>query len=292
MKRTLALLLAALFALLAGCGSEYHPVKPVGEVPEEFVPLIESGLLKKYGAKATANGFLDSDGKDEDGDYNTDYMEFVRYDAYGREQARRRYPQDEYHGHWVVLIFRVNFAGEVTKTVTFSGSGHAVLYCAAPRSDGLDLYLRSDANDGDFAIEDGEDDPAITYWIFRLNDDLQCVSKERVLYDARNRNEYSYYFDSYYFYHLVGYLDGKAVYSDDPRFADADDQRIPVYDGGEVLSVMDYGTFYLVVSYNLTGEIEGIPPESSRWRWTTETVYTAFDKDGDILWRTAVDNAE
>ena len=383
MKRTLALLLAALFVLLIGCGSEYRPVKPVGEVPEEFVPLIESGLLRKYGAIAAANGFLDSDGKDEDGDYNIDYMEFVRYDAYGREQARRRYPQDEYHGHWVMLntaddgfltvygyqprfdleaggwdvgddvsseiikfdrlcnvewtltvpdcgayslkccvetgngyvfcgerettgrfsvdhlnepseiqIFRVSFAGEVTKTVTFSGSGHAALYCAAPRADGLDLYLSSTANDGDFAQSEDGGDAARTYWIFRLDDDLNCISKEPVRYDAKDRSEYSYYFDSYYFYHLVGYLDGTAVYSDDPRFADADDQRIPVYDGGEVLALMDYGTFYLIVSYNLTGEIEGIPPESSRWRWTTETVYTAFDKDGDILWRTAVDNAE
>ena len=383
MKRTLALLLAALFVLLIGCGSEYRPVKPVGEVPKEFVPLIESGLLRKYGAIATANGFLRFSGADEDGDDQTDCTDIVTYDKYGTELARCRYPADEHHyfrhilntsddGFLVVYgyqpqfdleasgwdcgddvfseiikfdrlcniewtltvpdcggyslfdcieaessyvicgarefsgnysvdnasepseiqIFRVSFAGEVTKTVTFSGSGHAAFYCAVPCADGLNLYLSSTANDGDFARYAEDGDAAKTYWVFRLDDDLNCISKEPVPYDVQDRNEYSYYFDSYYMYNLVGYLDGTAVYSDNPRFADPSDQRIPIYDGGEVLSVMDYDTFYLVVSNNLTGERDDIPPESSRWRWTAETVYTAFDKDGNILWRTAVDNAE
>lgn len=373
MKRAFSLLLAALFVLLAGC-SEYHPVKPVGTVPEEFVPLIESGLLRKYGAKATANGFLDVIPTDSDGDDSTDYTEFVKYDKYGAELARGQLPLDDVHGHWLaavtsddgflvlngysfypdydtreedpkpeevssdlvkfdrlcniewtltmpgcnwynlrhcfetergyvffgvkaagktygadtssspdIYIVQVSFSGEVTKTVMLSGGLQNRLYCVTAQTDGFLLYLSFKSDDGD---------PSETYLIFRLDDDLNCIFKEPVPYDPLDRNDHSYYFDSFYYYNLVGYLDGTAVYSDDPRFADPDDQRIAVYDGGEVLSVMDYGTFYLVVSYNLTGEPDDSPPASSRSWWTSETVYTAFDKDGVILWRTAVDNAE
>lgn len=379
MKKAIALLLAAVTLLLAGC-SQYHPAKPVGEVPGELLPLIESRLLRKYGAIATANGILDVIPTDADGDDRTDFTEFVKYDKYGVELARGQYPQDNVHEHrleavtsddgfllvngysyyldsiageddpkledvssdivkfdrlcnveWTltvpgcdwfslfrcfetedgyvffgtrdtgkaegagkfnpseIYILQVSFEGEERKTVTFSGSAHDHLYCAVPQDDGFALYLSSESDDGDFAHEGKEGDPASTYWIFRLDDELQCVSKERIVYDPRDRDGHAYYIDSFFLYRNVGYLDGKAVYSDDSRFADPNDQRMPVYDGGEVHAVLDYGAFYLVVSHNLTGDGERPGGHTESW-WTTETVYTAFDKDGDLLWRTAVDN--
>jgi len=364
MKKTLVLLLAAVTLLLAGCGSAYHPAKPVGEVPAEFLPLIESGLLQ-YGCCATANGILAVSPTDADGDDRTDSTEFVKYDKYGAELARVQIPRDALHNHrlkaltsddgfllvnaysndpaygeedpkladvssdivkfdrlcniewtlpmpecdwfalhycfetpngWVffgvretgetysadsrssseIYIVLVSFAGEIAKTVTFSGSRHDHLYCVVPQDDGFVLYLGSDSNDGDFAHKTNVEGEGRTYWIFRLDNDLQCVSKEVCSHD-----DYYDYFEFVYRSYYVGYLDGKALRSNDALFADCD--------GGEVLAVLDYDTFYLVVFRNKTGD-GAHPGGTPRSWWTTETVYTAFGKDGEILWRTAVDD--
>lgn len=80
MKRTLALLLAALFVLLIGCGSEYRPVKPVGAVPEEFVPIVVNNLFCSY-SLASPNGILRSVQTDADGEGHTDTIDFFKYDT-------------------------------------------------------------------------------------------------------------------------------------------------------------------------------------------------------------------
>ena len=61
------------------------------------------------------------------------------------------------------------------------------------------------------------------------------------------------------------------------------------YDAGYVNLVLDYDTFYLVVSRNLTEELETPPYVNARW-YNSETVYSAFDKTGKLLWRSAVDD--
>ena len=71
------------------------------------------------------------------------------------------------------------------------------------------------------------------------------------------------------------------VYQDDVLFSN--------YDAGYVNLVIDYDSFYLVVSRNLTEWVETPPYVNARW-YNSEIVYSAFDKTGNLLWRSAVDN--
>lgn len=357
MKRAFSLLLAALFVLLIGCGSEYRPVKPVGTVPEEFVPIVENNLFCSY-SLASPNGILRSVQTDADGEGHTDTIDFFKYDKYGTELAHLRYPDADSHhltmkmhtsdggflfvdgfyayarkeGGWSdeagyssdivkcdssgriewtltmqdcegecfqygfetetgyiffgsketpetkvtgvvspadVFIQQVSFSGEATKTLLFAGSDYDSVWGVRPQSDGYLLFLSSQSSDGDF-VRDGDAYTA-AYWLFRLNKDLECESKEMCLYEEYQTLACD----------RIGYLDGAAVYSDDERFQN--------YDAGSVTAVLDYGAFYLVVSQHATEEL--VTPYSSSRRWfATETVYTAFDKSSDLLWRAATDN--
>lgn len=165
-----------------------------------------------------------------------------------------------------VQILRVSAAGKLEQTVLFSGSDFDWFRDAEPLSDGFLLYLSSQSSDGDFTYESGNG--LQKSWKFVLDESLQCVSKEKTG---------DYWFLSF----RVGILNEKTVYSDDAMFAN--------YDAGTVVLVLDYDSFYLVVSRNLTEEIETPPYVSARW-YNSETVYSAFDKTGNLLWRTAVDN--
>lgn len=166
-----------------------------------------------------------------------------------------------------VQILRVSTAGELEQTVLFSGSDYDWFQDVEPLPDGFLLYLSSQSSDGDFAYEAG--DGFAKSWQFVLDGDLQCVSKEQGS-------------DGFGFRSMrIGVLDGKTIREDDPLFAN--------YDAGLVNLVLDYDGFYLVVSNNLTEEIETPPYVSARW-YNSETVYSAFDKTGKLLWRSAVDN--
>lgn len=165
-----------------------------------------------------------------------------------------------------VQILRVSAAGELEQTVLFSGSDFDWFRDAELLPDGFLLYLSSQSSDGDFAYEGG--DGYEKSWKFVLDERLQCVSKERIG-DYWRRTD------------RVGIRDGKTVYQNDAMFSG--------YDAGYVNLVLDYDTFYLVVSRNLTEELETPPYVNARW-YNSETVYSAFDKTGKLLWRSAVDD--
>ena len=165
-----------------------------------------------------------------------------------------------------VQILRVSAAGELEQTVLFSGSDYDWFQDVEPLSDGFLLYLSSQSSDGDFAYESG--DGYEKSWKFVLDESLRCVSKEKTGGYWRGTDR-------------VGALNGKTVYSDDAMFDG--------YDAGTVLLVLDYDSFYLIVSRNLTEEIETPPYVNARW-YNSETVYSAFDKTGKLLWRSAVDD--
>lgn len=69
-------------------------------------------------------------------------------------------------------------------------------------------------------------------------------------------------------------------------FIDGVIEDIGNYDGGEVMSMVDYGDFCLVVSlYYRIGMTDIL---SSKLSAIHDTVYTAFDYDGNVLWRKSV----
>ena len=79
----------------------------------------------------------------------------------------------------------------------------------------------------------------------------------------------------------LGDLDGETLYSLDGV--------ISVFDAGKPSAVVDYGEYFLVVSENRTGKKNGEETEDA---WTTETVYSGYGKDGELLFRAAVDSTD
>lgn len=79
----------------------------------------------------------------------------------------------------------------------------------------------------------------------------------------------------------VGTIDGEKQYDGKGIFEG--------YQDGNVLNVFDYGDFYLVISLHTTGTYENQPPQiSSIWEYF-EKVYSAYDKNGNVLWITTED---
>lgn len=74
----------------------------------------------------------------------------------------------------------------------------------------------------------------------------------------------------------VGTIDGEKQYNGKGIFQD--------YPDGWVLDVIDYGDFYLVMSLHITGTYENQPLTfDSIWEYK-EMVYSAYAKEGNVLW--------
>ena len=70
-----------------------------------------------------------------------------------------------------------------------------------------------------------------------------------------------------------------------------DDKMFDGFDAGGVMSYIDYGDKYLLVSYHPTGEYEKQPAYiSSIWQYS-ETVYSMYDRSGKLLFRASVDSS-
>ena len=162
----------------------------------------------------------------------------------------------------------IDQAGRIIKTRCIAGQDYDDLLSAEPIEDGFSLSVRSQSDDGDFA--GSESKGYGVNWVFTLNDDLAIVKKEigsgRSFFDDR-----------------LGMLNGITVYRSDPMFI--------AFDAGYPTAVIDYGGFYLIVSENNTGEYEKTPVLVSRSWYYTETVYSAYDKEDGLLFRTSVDTS-
>ena len=107
-------------------------------------------------------------------------------------------------------------------------------------------------------------------WKVTISDDLVITEKEKLAERTRLRTR-------------VGEKDGKPVYMDDKMFDG--------FDAGGVMSYIDYGDKYLLVSYHPTGEYEKQPAYiSSIWQYS-ETVYSMYDRSGKLLFRASVDSS-
>ena len=62
------------------------------------------------------------------------------------------------------------------------------------------------------------------------------------------------------------------------------------YSGGNISSIMDYGDFYLVISSKATKPYDKTPSWVNSYWYYYETVYSAYDKNGNLLWRDSVDS--
>ena len=81
----------------------------------------------------------------------------------------------------------------------------------------------------------------------------------------------------------IGEKDGLPVYKSS--------DYLKGFDAGTPHSFIDYGDYYLIISENVTGKYEKTPPMVSSILYYTETVYSAYDYNGELLFRTAVDSS-
>ena len=157
--------------------------------------------------------------------------------------------------------------GTVLKSQCIAGSDYDSLHAAELSADGFLLSVSSQSNDGDFSQF-----PHTRYpvdWVFAVSDELEITAKEKT--SGRNFADVK-----------IGEKEGCPVYKSDAFLEN--------FDAGTPHAYIDYGDFYLIVSKNTTGLYEHQPPWISALWLCAETVYSGYDKNGNLLFRAAVDS--
>ena len=134
--------------------------------------------------------------------------------------------------------------------------------------DNFILSISSQSDDGDFADSNSKGYPVD--WVVTINDHLETVEMKR----ETGRD----YFDD-----KIGEKDGTPIHISNPI--------LDGFDGGTPKTFIDYGGFYLIVSENNTGEYENTPTIISSTWYYTETVYSAYDNNGELMFRASVDSS-
>ena len=168
-----------------------------------------------------------------------------------------------------VHIAVLNASGELIKTRTIGGSKEDYLSSVGISPDGFfELSTRSDSFDGDYSGI-GIYNSMLDDIIFSVDRDLNIVKKK--VQDCRNLADKK----------RIGEKEGSAVLRSDPLFEG--------FDAGTPLVYIDYGDFYLIVSNHITGPFPYQPREISSIWYCYETVYSAYDTNGTLLFRSAID---
>ncbi len=158
--------------------------------------------------------------------------------------------------------------GTVLKTQCIAGSDYDSLDAAEMSGDGFVLSISSQSDNGDFEGSNSNGHPKD--WVMKVNDSLEIVEKKK----ETGRD---------YFDYRLGEKDGAAIYESDALRNG--------FDAGSPQAFIDYGDFYLIVSENNTGIYENTSPTVSATWYYTETVYSAYNYNGELLFRTSVDSS-
>ncbi len=188
-----------------------------------------------------------------------------RYYFFGTNHEYEYQTRDLRDVHIAVL----NASGELIKTRTIGGSKEDYLNSAWISTEGFfELSTSSYSNDGDY-YGLGINNSLFDTILFTIDRDLNIVQKK--LLDWRNPPDKT----------KIGEKDGKAVLRSDPLFEG--------FDAGTPNVYIDYGDFYLIVSSRITGPFPYQPLEINSIWYCFETVYSAYDTNGTLLFRSAVD---
>ncbi|MBQ3490613.1 MAG: hypothetical protein IJA86_08485 [Clostridia bacterium] len=157
--------------------------------------------------------------------------------------------------------------GMVLKTKCIAGSDYDRLDTAEISNDSFVLSISAQSDDGDFT--GSESNGYLLDWVFTVDENLEIIGKEkksgRDFLDTR-----------------IGEKDGIPIYQSDSLLEN--------FDAGTPQAFIDYGDFYLIVSSNATGVYENTPLTiSSIWLYW-ETVYSAYDNNGELIFRATVDS--
>ena len=167
-----------------------------------------------------------------------------------------------------IYMVVIDSTGAVANTQMIAGSDFDSLDAAEITENGFVLSVSAQSDDGDFVGSQSNGFPKD--WIFTVNYDLDITGKE--MKTGRD------YLDS-----RLGEKNGKTIYKSDSLLTN--------FDAGTPEAYIDYGDFYLIVSSNNTGVYEKTPPMISSIWYYTESVYSAYDYSGDLIFRASVDSS-
>ncbi len=162
----------------------------------------------------------------------------------------------------------LDHTGAFLKSQTIAGTDFDNLDMAEMSRNGFLLSICSQSDDGAFA---GSDSGGYgVEWVIEVDDNLEIIQKRKT--EGRG------YFDK-----RLGFKDGVPFY--------ASNSILKSFDAGTPRLFIDYGDFYLIVSENNTGIYENQPPFINAIWYYKETVYTAYEDNGDLIFRASVDSS-
>ncbi len=167
-----------------------------------------------------------------------------------------------------IYMVVLDSAGTVVNTQMIAGSDFDSLDAAEITENGFVLSINAQSDDGDFIGSQSNGYPKD--WIFEVNYDLKITGKK--MKTGRD------YFDK-----RLGEKNGVPIYKSD--------SLLTGFDAGTPNAFIDYGDFYLIVSSNNTGVYEKTPPLISSIWYYTESVYSAYDYSGKLIFRASVDSS-
>lgn len=167
-----------------------------------------------------------------------------------------------------IYMVVLDSTGTVVNTQIIAGSDFDSLDAAEITENGFVLSVSAQSDDGDFVGSQSNGYPKD--WIFTVNYDLDITGKE--MKTGRD------YLDS-----RLGEKNGKTIYKSDSLLTN--------FDAGTPDAFIDYGDFCLIVSSNNTGVYEKTPPMISSIWYYTESVYSAYDYSGNLIFRASVDSS-
>jgi len=185
--------------------------------------------------------------------------------------GHRQMPETKQQGIYSltdIFMTVLDKTGRILNTRYVSGSDFDSFNTAELSGDKFILSVDSQSDDGDFAGSYSGGHPVD--WVLTVDDNLNLVKKEK-----RSGRDY---FDD-----RIGERNGKPIYKSDPLFKG--------FDAGSPTAFIDYGDYYLVVSENPTGIYEHTPPTVSAIWYYWETVYSAYNSGGRLVYRKAVDSS-
>ncbi len=158
--------------------------------------------------------------------------------------------------------------GAIINRKRIGGDDFDSLQNAEATEDGFLLSVWSQSDDGDFAGSESGGFPVD--WTLGINGSLEITEKKKAA--GREFSDVR-----------IGERDGKPVFRSDPVFDG--------FDAGLPTAFIDYGDLYLIVSLNVTGIRKDTPPYVNSIWYDEETVYSGYDKDGNLLFRASVDSS-
>lgn len=188
-----------------------------------------------------------------------------------RENGRRR---RGYNPPTDLSCLTINTAGEFISLHTIGGSDFDSFDRSERTYWGYTIFASISSQDGDFAAFAGRFRGTLSLRL-EVNEDFNILSMKETDWQVGSAD-------------MIGSVDGQPVvfYRSYPNLGLLRD-----FDAGNPLLVLDEGDFVLVVSRNITGVYENTPIFVSAIWYYYETVYSAYTKDGRLLWRAAVDSS-